>query len=146
VRAVVRHIEEALGSADGKVIAVWGLAFKPKTDDVREAPALDLIESLVRLGARIRATDPAALETAKVRLEALGIADKVELFRDPYEACKGADALVIATEWNEFRSPDASRLKQALRGPFIFDGRNALVADDIVEAGLVYRGVGRPGR
>lgn len=146
VRAVVRHVVEALGGVDGKVIAVWGLAFKPKTDDVREAPALDLIEELVRLGARVRATDPAAIQTAKMRLQALGIAGKVEFFTDLYETCAGADALVVATEWNEFRSPDARRLKQALRRPFVFDGRNALVADEIMEAGLTYRGVGRPSR
>jgi UDPglucose 6-dehydrogenase len=146
VRAVLGHIEKALGGVSGKTIAVWGLAFKPKTDDVREAPALDLIEKLVRLGARVRATDPAAIETARVRLDALGIANEVELFRDLYETCRGADALVIATEWNDFRSPDARRLKQELRGPFVFDGRNALVADEIVEAGLTYRGIGRPSR
>lgn len=146
VRAMMRHIEEGLGELAGKVIAVWGLAFKPRTDDVREAPALDLIERLVRRGARIQAMDPAAIETARARLQAMGVADRVTFFRDPYEACGGADALVVATEWNEFRSPDAPRIKSVMRGNHVFDGRNALVADEIAEAGLVYRGVGRPSR
>jgi UDPglucose 6-dehydrogenase len=146
VRAALGHLEKALNGVAGKTIAVWGLAFKPKTDDVREAPALDLIEKLVRQGARVRATDPAAIETARARLKVLGIADEVELFRDPYETCRGADALVIATEWNEFRSPDAHRLKREMRGQHVFDARNALVADEIVEAGLTYKGIGRAGR
>jgi UDPglucose 6-dehydrogenase len=88
--------------------------------------------------------DPQALATAKSQLEHSKLMDKVELFTDPYEACKGADALVVATEWSEFRSPDAVRLKLVMRGRHVFDGRNTLVAEEIVEAGLVYRGVGRP--
>jgi UDPglucose 6-dehydrogenase len=143
LRAMLGHIEMALGDLRGKTVAVWGLAFKPRTDDVREAPAIDLIERLVEKGAKVRASDPAALGTAKSRFDALGLTDKVELFRDPYEAARGADALVLATEWSEFRSPDAARLKSLLRGPFVFDGRNALVRDEIVEAGLAYRGMGR---
>jgi UDPglucose 6-dehydrogenase len=141
---LVGHLTSALGSLDGKVIGIWGLAFKPRTDDVREAPALKLIERVVAKGARVRAMDPQALETAKSSLERSGIADKVELFTNPYDACKGADALVIATEWSEFRSPDAEKVKELMRGRHVFDGRNALVAEEIVEAGLIYRGVGRP--
>jgi UDPglucose 6-dehydrogenase len=144
VADLVRHLEGALGNLEGKVIALWGLAFKPRTDDVREAPALKLIERVVAKGARVRAMDPQALETAKSQLEHSKLMDKVELFTDPYEACKGADALVVATEWSEFRSPDAVRLKLLMRGRHVFDGRNTLVAGEIVEAGLVYRGVGRP--
>jgi UDPglucose 6-dehydrogenase len=143
---LVRHIEEALGSLGGKTIAVWGLAFKPRTDDVREAPGLRLIEKLVAKGARVRATDPQALDTARVRIEQEKMGDRVALVGDPYEACEGADALVIATEWSEFRAPDADRLKATLRGRHVFDGRNALVPEEIVDAGLVYRGVGRPVR
>lgn len=146
VADLAEHIEEALGPLDGKTIAVWGLAFKPRTDDVREAPGLRLIEKLVAKGARVRATDPQALDTARVRLQEAKIEDKVVLVKDPYEACKGADALVIATEWSEFRAPDAERLKSTLRGRHVFDGRNALVPEEIVEAGLVYRGIGRPQR
>ena len=146
VADLVTHLTSALGNLEGKLIAIWGLAFKPRTDDVREAPALRLIERVVAKGARVRAMDPQALETAKAALSRADIADKVELFHDPYEACKGADALVVATEWSEFRSPDAERVKKLMRGRHVFDGRNALVPEDIVEAGLVYRGVGRPAR
>lgn len=144
VRAMVRHLDDALGGLSGKIVAVWGLAFKPRTDDVRESPALDLIDQVVKRGGRVRATDPAAIETAKARIEKAGIRKSVDFFRDPYEACRGADALVVATEWNEFRSPDAARLKEMMRGRFVFDGRNTLVPAEITEAGLVYRGVGRP--
>jgi len=146
VADLVTHLTSALGNLEGKLIAIWGLAFKPRTDDVREAPALRLIERVVAKGARVRAMDPQALVTAKAALSRADIADKVELFHDPYEACKGADALVVATEWSEFRSPDAERVKKLMRGRHVFDGRNALVPEDIVEAGLVYRGVGRPAR
>jgi UDPglucose 6-dehydrogenase len=146
VADLVRHLESALGNLEGKVIALWGLAFKPRTDDVREAPALKLIERVVAKGARVRAMDPQALETAKSQLTRSKLIDKVELLTDPYEACKGADALVVATEWSEFRSPDAVRLKLLMRGRHVFDGRNTLVAEEVVEAGLVYRGVGRPVR
>ena len=146
VADLVTHLTSALGNLDGKVIALWGLAFKPRTDDVREAPALKLIERVVAKGARVRAMDPQAIETAQASLVRSNIADKVELFEDPYEACKGADALVVATEWSEFRSPDAERVKSLMRGRHVFDGRNALVPEEIVDAGLVYRGVGRPVR
>jgi UDPglucose 6-dehydrogenase len=146
VADLVSHLESALGGLEGKVIALWGLAFKPRTDDVREAPALKLIEKCVPKGARFRAMDPQALDTARAQLVRAQIADKVDLFTDPYEASQGADALVVATEWSEFRSPDAERLKRSMRGRHVFDGRNTLVAEEIVEAGLVYRGVGRPVR
>jgi UDPglucose 6-dehydrogenase len=137
-------LEKTLSGVSGKVIAVWGLSFKPKTDDVREAPALRLIAELASRGARIRATDPEARETARARLEQLGIQDRVEIFEDPYEAAAGADALVLATEWSEYRSPDAARLARALKGRDVFDGRNALIPAEVAEAGLVYHGTGRP--
>jgi UDPglucose 6-dehydrogenase len=143
---LVRHIEEALGDLSGKTLALWGLAFKPKTDDVREAPALRVIEEVVRRGAKVRATDPRALETAKVRLAALGLLEGVTLFEDAYEACRGADALVLATEWSQYRSPDAKRIASLLRGKHVFDGRNILGQEELEEAGLTYRGVGRPPR
>ncbi|HVU03209.1 MAG TPA: UDP-glucose/GDP-mannose dehydrogenase family protein [Polyangiaceae bacterium] len=146
VEDLVRDLEGALGSLSGRTIAVWGLAFKPRTDDVREAPALRLIEKVVKKGAVVRATDPQAIDTARVRLREAGIESAVTLLTDPYAACEGADALVIATEWSEFRAPDAERLRKLLRGKHVFDGRNALVPEEIVEAGLVYRGVGRPRR
>jgi UDPglucose 6-dehydrogenase len=141
-------MEKDLGGLRGKVIAIWGLAFKPRTDDVREAPALRLIREVVKRGGSIRATDPEALGTARERLEASGgnLLEHVTLLKDEYEACKGADALVLATEWSEYRAPDLPRIKAALRGKHVFDGRNVLVPDAVVDAGLVYRGMGRPQR
>jgi UDPglucose 6-dehydrogenase len=144
VKTLVAHMERDLGGLSGKIVAVWGIAFKPRTDDVREAPALKLMEDLVSRGATIRATDPQALETGADSLRRMGIADKVTLLSNEYQACEGADALVVATEWNEYRNPDVPRIKQLLRGRHVFDGRNALVPDTIAEAGLIYRGMGRP--
>jgi UDPglucose 6-dehydrogenase len=141
---LLRHMEKDMGGVSGKVIAIWGLAFKPRTDDVREAPALKLIVELVKRGAKIQACDPEALETARESLERGGNMKDVELFKDEYEAVKGADALVIATEWNEYRSPDLPRVKQLMRGRFLFDGRNVVVPGAVVDAGLRYRGIGRP--
>lgn len=140
---LARKIEATLGTVTDKVIAVWGLAFKPRTDDVREAPALRLIEELVGKGARVRAMDPQALETARAWLRHAKLLDRVDLVSDPYEAAAGADALVIATEWSEFRSPDTARLAEVLRGRHVFDGRNALIPEEIAEAGFTYAGVGR---
>jgi UDPglucose 6-dehydrogenase len=139
-------MEKDLGGLDGKTVAVWGIAFKPRTDDVREAPAIRLMQELVQRGATVHATDPQALETGKERIVAAGIGDKVSLFTNEYDACKGADALVVATEWNEYRSPDLPRVKELMKGRAVFDGRNALVPDAVADAGLVYRGMGRPRR
>jgi UDPglucose 6-dehydrogenase len=146
VKALVANMERDLGGLDGKVIAIWGLAFKPRTDDVREAPALKLISELKQRGAKVRATDPQAMETARERLEAYGTLDAVTLVRSEYDACEGADALVVATEWNEYRAPDLDRLKAIMRGNWVFDGRNALVPNAVAAAGLNYRGMGRPVR
>ncbi len=144
VERLLGHIEHDLGGVTGKTIAIWGLAFKPRTDDVREAASLKLIAGLVQRGATIRATDPQALETAKARLEVMGVADKVALMTNEYEVCEGADALVLATEWNEFRSPEFERIRGLMRGRHIFDGRNVLVPGAATDAGFVYRGMGRP--
>ncbi len=143
-KMLLAHMHKDLGGFAGKVIAIWGLAFKPRTDDVREAPALKLIHELVKQGATIRAADPEALETARERLVASGDISSVELFKNEYDAVKGADALVIATEWNEYRSPDLQRVKELMRGRFLFDGRNVVVPGAVVDAGLRYRGMGRP--
>jgi UDPglucose 6-dehydrogenase len=139
-----RHIQEALGSLSGKIVAVWGLAFKPKTDDVREAPAIALIDKLVRAGARVRATDPRALHTSAARFSAMGLSDSVQLSDDAYEICRDADALVLATEWSQYRAQDTARLKSLMNGTKVFDGRNILIEAELEEAGLVYRGIGRP--
>ena len=126
------------GKVAGKVIGVWGLAFKPKTDDMREAPALTVIEALVGNGATVRAHDPVAREVA-ARL----LPDTVELVREPYAAAEGADALMLVTEWNEFRQPDWARLKKAMRGDVVFDGRNVWDAQKARAAGFTYHGIGR---
>jgi UDPglucose 6-dehydrogenase len=145
VQRMLGHLERELKDLNGKRIAVWGLAFKPKTDDVREAPALRLIEELVKRGAIVRATDPQAMHTAKASLVHMGIADAIELHADQYEVCKDADALVLCTEWNQYKVPDAERLKQLMKGRHIFDGRNVMARDELVAAGFRYQGLGRAG-
>ena len=143
-RDMIEHMEKDLGGLSGKTIAVWGLAFKPRTDDVREAAALKMIAALFERGATVRATDPQAIETTKAALEYFGLKGDISFFEDEYEACRDADALLLCTEWNEFRSPDATRLKGLMRGKHVFDGRNAMTQSEIEEAGFVYRAVGRP--
>jgi len=126
------------GNLKGKNIALWGLAFKPNTDDMREAPSLAIIEGLLREGVSIRAFDPAAMEEAKRR-----VGKSVKLVDNNYDALKGADALVVVTEWNEFRRPDFDRIKSLLRTPVIFDGRNIYDPKVMKEKGFVYYGIGR---
>ncbi len=144
VKDLLRHMEQDLGGLAGKLITLWGLAFKPRTDDVREAASLRLIDGLLAAGAQVRATDPEALETAAARLAHTGQLERVTLVAEQYAAAEGADALVIVTEWNDYRSPDYERLAELMRGRHLFDGRNILVPEAAAEAGLHYRGVGRP--
>jgi UDPglucose 6-dehydrogenase len=125
-------------SLKGKTIAVWGLAFKPHTDDIREAPALENIEVLLQEGAVIRAHDPEAMEHVKNIFR-----NKVEFFNTPYEAAKGADALFIATEWPEFRTPDFAKLSTSLKNEAIFDGRNLYDLQQMKELGYTYYSIGR---
>lgn len=139
---LVHAAKEHLGGLKGKTIAVWGLSFKPKTDDVREAPALIGIERLVSEGATVRATDPVALENAKDELSGLG--EKVQFFKDEYETIQGADALLIFTEWNQFRSPDFKKMKEIMSAPVIFDGRNLYSPEKMKEYGFHYDSIGRP--
>jgi len=143
VQQLLKHMEKDLGGLSGATIAVWGLAFKPKTDDVREAPALHLIEGLIAAGAKVVASDPEALETSRVHLQHVGLADKVTLTKDYYGACEGADALVVATEWLQYQSPDIDRLARSMRRRFVFDGRNVLSREGFKQAGFTYRGIGR---
>jgi UDPglucose 6-dehydrogenase len=136
-------LRAALGSElRGKVIAVWGLAFKPNTDDVREAPSLVLIRDAVSAGAVIRAYDPQARQTATEALKELG--SRVTFCGNASEACEGADALVVVTEWLEFRSPDFAWLAGALRERVLIDGRNLYDPRAVQAAGLRYAGIGRP--
>ncbi|OWW19813.1 UDP-glucose dehydrogenase family protein [Noviherbaspirillum denitrificans] len=132
---------------EGKTIALWGLSFKPNTGDMREAPSLALIEQLLGSWCRIRACDPVACdEAARVLRKAHGavkFAERVHLTRDPWEAVEGADALVLATEWKEFRAPDFSRLAAGLNDKVVFDGRNLYDPQTVQAAGLRYYGIGR---
>jgi len=132
------QIEAHLGGLGGKVIAVWGLAFKPRTDDMREAPALALIEALLKKGAFVRAYDPKAMPAAGLEL-----GDRVMLCARSYDAVQGADALVVVTEWSEFREPDFPRMKSLMRRPAIFDGRNIYNPQSVRELGFHYQGIGR---
>jgi UDPglucose 6-dehydrogenase len=143
VSELLRHMERDLGGLSGTRIAVWGLAFKPKTDDVREAPALRLIEELLKAGASVVGSDPEALETARGHFEHAGLAGKVELTADYYAATQGADALVVATEWLQYQSPDIERLARGMKRRFVFDGRNVLSPSGFKQAGFKYRGMGR---
>jgi UDPglucose 6-dehydrogenase len=131
-------LKKHFGSLKGKTIAVWGLAFKPKTDDMREAPAIPLIESLLAAGAKVQAYDPEAIRVAK------GIfGDKVTYAATNYDALKGADALAIVTEWNEFRRPDFQRMRSLMRAPLIFDGRNLFTPEQMKQQEFAYHSIGR---
>jgi UDPglucose 6-dehydrogenase len=136
--SLVPRIAAHLGGVDGKVVAVWGLAFKPRTDDMREAPAIAVIEGLLAGGAEVRAYDPKAREWAR-RL----FGDRITVCSRAYEAARGADALAVITEWNEFREPDFARLKSGMRHPAIFDGRNIYNPRRVREMGFHYEGIGR---
>jgi UDPglucose 6-dehydrogenase len=131
-----------------KTFALWGLAFKPNTDDMREAPSRRVIAELVRRGARVRAYDPVALEEAR-RVVALDFADdaqahsRVEFCATQNDTLSGADALVIVTEWKAFRSPDFAKVKSALSLPLIFDGRNLYEPEAMQELGIEYHAIGR---
>jgi UDPglucose 6-dehydrogenase len=125
------------GDLKGRTIAVWGLSFKPRTDDIREAPSLVLIHSLLEAGAKVRVHDPVALEN--VRKE---IGDTVEYCIHHYDACEGADAIAIVTEWNEFRNPDFDYIKLKMKAPVIFDGRNLYDRRKMAARGFTYSGVG----
>jgi UDPglucose 6-dehydrogenase len=116
---------------------VWGLAFKPKTDDMREAPSIDLIEALLGAGAKVVAYDSAARESAR---RVFG--DKIEYAPKPYDALPMADALFVVTEWQEFRQPDFARMKKLLAKPVIFDGRNIYDAKSLAALGFDYYGIG----
>ncbi len=126
------------GNIKGKHFGMWGLAFKPNTDDVREAPALTLIKKLIDKGAKIKAFDPEAIETTKAQL-----GKKIEYVATAYDAIKNGDALIIVTEWNEFRNPDLDKVKGLLKEPVIFDGRNLYDLETMGEKKFTYYSIGR---
>lgn len=138
---MVEKVEEALGSLEGRQIAVLGLAFKQNTDDMRESPAIAILEGLVSRGARIRAFDPKAMEEAKWRLRS--IEGGITYCSGEYETMEGSDALVILTEWNQFRNLDLERVKRLLKAPVLFDFRNLYERRDLEAMGFRYSGVGR---
>lgn len=135
VDKVMEHFGEYLR---GMRFAIWGLSFKPRTDDMREAPSITIIEALLRAKAEVHAHDPEALSEAR---KIFG--DRIHYHRVNYEALRGADALLIVTEWNEFRRPDFDRMKQLMKHPVIFDGRNIYDPEDMRARGFVYYSVGR---
>ncbi|KWR89475.1 UDP-glucose dehydrogenase family protein [Cupriavidus sp. IDO] len=143
---VVRRFGDDLS---GRTFAVWGLAFKPNTDDMREAPSRVLARELVSRGAALRMHDPVSMEEARRVLEAdladiPGAIDRVSFHEGQMETLDGADALVIVTEWKVFRSPDFGQIKRRLKAPVVFDGRNLYEPDAMVEAGIEYHAIGRP--
>jgi UDPglucose 6-dehydrogenase len=132
-------LQRHFGTLKGKRIAVWGLAFKPRTDDMREAPSVPLIRALLGAGAAVQAYDPEAMKVAR------GIfGSKITYSDNSYAALSGADALAIVTEWNEFREPDFARMRKQLRNPIIFDGRNLYNPEQLRAQGFIYSSIGRP--
>ena len=138
VQKLISHFGQNL---KGKTFAVWGLAFKPQTDDMREAPAIVIIRALIAAGAKIRAFDPVAMQEAK---RIFGNLEGLSLCGDEYEALKGADAMLLITEWRQFRYPDFKRIKAELKEAVIFDGRNQYDPKALREMGFTYYGIGRP--
>lgn len=143
--AVLAHFRKKTGKGNkaakqlaGRTIAVWGLSFKPRTDDMREAPSVVIINRLLRSGARIIAHDPVAMTEARKIFK-----NRITLADDGYEALRGADALAVVTEWNEFRVPDFKKIKRLMRAPVLFDGRNIYNQDELRKLGFTYYGIGR---
>jgi UDPglucose 6-dehydrogenase len=133
----IDKLRECLDTLDERVIGLLGLAFKPNTDDLREAPSIDIAKVLLAAGAHVRAFDPAAMERTRVMLP------DVEYKKDAYEVAAGADAVVIVTEWNEFRHLDLPKLMASMRKPVIIDGRNIYDPQVMRDHGFTYRGIGR---
>lgn len=136
-RRFIRKLQELLGDLHGRPIALWGLAFKQDTDDVRESPALDVLQMLLQRGAHVTAYDPAAMQNAAK------VIPDARYAPDPYSAVEGVDALLIATPWNEFKQADLRRVRELMRTPIILDGRNLYDPDEVRQLGFTYVGVGR---
>lgn len=133
----VEKVVKTLGNVNGKTLAVWGLSFKPNTDDMREAPSIDILEKLEQKGARIKAFDPVAMENAA------RVLPNVTYCRSPKEAALGADALLLLTEWNEFKQLDLLEIKKVMKRPYLFDGRNIYDPAKVKKMGFIYKGIGR---
>jgi UDPglucose 6-dehydrogenase len=133
----VEQLERMLNGLEGRTVGLLGLAFKPNTDDMRDAPSIDLAEALLAAGAKVRAYDPVAMETAQPILKA------VTMFNDPYSLANGCDALFVVTEWNEFKQLDLERVRDSMRAPVIFDGRNIYDPEKMSRMGFTYQGMGR---
>ncbi|HLG78523.1 MAG TPA: UDP-glucose/GDP-mannose dehydrogenase family protein [Ktedonobacteraceae bacterium] len=143
-RLVVTKLTNVLGSLRGATIGILGLAFKPNTDDMREAAAVDIIRWVTNQGATVRVYDPVAMETGRAALEHENVQmDSVVFCKDPYEVAEQSDALVIVTEWNEFKSLNMLRIRNLMRRPVLIDGRNIYEAAEMTRYGFIYRGMGR---
>jgi UDPglucose 6-dehydrogenase len=136
-KRAVTKVREILGGFRGKVIGAWGLTFKPNTDDLRDAPAISIIRMLQNEGATVRAYDPVAMERAKAMLPSIVYCDS------PYAAAQEADAVLLCTEWNEFKQLDMARVRDLMRRPVLLDGRNVYDPQQMREMGFIYRGMGR---
>ena len=136
-KKAVAEIEALTGGVKGKTIGLLGLAFKPNTDDMRDAPSIDIAQDLVEAGAKVRGYDPVAMDVAGPLLPA------VEMFNDPYSLAEGCDALMVITEWNEFKQLDLDKVKELLKSPVLFDGRNIYDPDEMKEMGFKYQAMGR---
>ncbi|HIC93040.1 MAG TPA: UDP-glucose/GDP-mannose dehydrogenase family protein, partial [Anaerolineae bacterium] len=134
---VVQKLRNILGTLEDKLIGLLGLSFKPNTDDMREAPSIEIVHLLQNERARVKAYDPAAMENAKRILK------DVTYCSSAYEVAEGSDALIVVTEWNEFRQLDMARIKGAMRQPVLIDGRNIYDPQKMREMGFIYRGIGR---
>ena len=135
-----RVVDACGGSLEGKTIAVLGLTFKPNTDDMRDSPSLDIVPALQAAGAKIQAFDPAGQAEAEEML------DNIEYAEGPYQALEGADAVLIITEWDEFRALDLGRVKSLLKAPIMIDLRNIYLPQEMEEEGFQYHSIGRPTR
>jgi len=135
---LVEKMEQHFTNVSGRTIAMWGLAFKPRTDDMREAPAIPIIEQLLEKGATVKAYDPAAAPVARRLFDG-----RIALCEKSYDALAGADALVIVTEWNEFREPDFGKMRSLMKSPVIFDGRNIYSPEQMQALGFTYFSIGR---
>jgi len=134
---LVNRLKDMVGDLRGKTVGLLGLSFKPNTDDMRDAPAIDIAQALLSLGASVRAYDPVAMEVARPLLP------EVEMAADPYSLAQGCDALLVITEWNEFKQLDLERVRKCMRKPAILDGRNIYDPETMKGLGFTYRGLGR---